>query len=186
MNYNIIAKHFANLKKGETTMTIVKVATLNQAKIEGITDAFEHYFKNVQVMRYDVKSGVPSQPVNNQVFEGARNRLLGLKKQESGYSDYWVACESGLINLYGFWFNFQVVMIMSQEGKFGVGVSQGLQVPPKYVDEAINTSIAKVLDRIFKGKGGVRLLTYGKFTRKSLIKDATIMAITRMLNGDVW
>ena len=167
-------------------MTIVKVATLKQVKVEGITEAFEYYFKNVQVMRYDVKSGVPEQPVNNQVFEGAKNRLLELREQENGYSDYWVACESGLINLYGYWFNFQVVMIMSKDGKFGVGVSQGLQVPHKYIHEAINTSIADVLDRIFKGKGGVRLLTYGKFSRKNLIRDATIMAITRMLNGDVW
>lgn len=167
-------------------MTNVKVATQNQAKVEGITEAFEQYFKNVQVMRCDVNSGVPKQPVNKQVFEGAQNRLKELMKNEKGYSDYLVSCESGLINLYGYWFNFQVVMIKSKDGKFGVGVSQGLPVPPKYVDDAIETSISNVLNRIFNGKGGVRMLTHGTFTRKSLIKDATIMAITRMLNGDVW
>lgn len=167
-------------------MITIKVATQNQAKVEAITEAFEHYFQNVQVRRYDVKSGVPEQPVNKEVFEGAQNRLKELKKVEKGNADYWVSCEGGLINLYGYWFNVQVVMIMSKDGKFGVGVSQGLQIPPKYANEVIETSIVHVLDRIFGRKGGIKMLTYGRFTRKSLIKDATIMALTRVLNGDVW
>lgn len=167
-------------------MTIVKVATLNPTKIEAIAEAFEIYFQDVEVMRYDVASGVPRQPVNEEVFQGAQNRLEGLKKEGEDNWDYLVSCEGGLINLYDYWFNVQVIMVQGKDEKIGIGLSQGCQIPPEYVEEVIDTSIAKVLDRIFEGKGGIRMLTHDQFTRKSLIKDGTIMALTRVLNGDVW
>jgi len=167
-------------------MTYVKVATLNPTKIEAITEAFEIYFQDVEVMRYDVESGVPRQPVNEEVFQGAKNRLEGLKKEGEDNWDYLVSCEGGLIKLYDYWFNVQVIMIQRKDEKIGVGLSQGCQIPPEYIEEVIDTSIAKVLDRIFEGKGGIRVLTQDQFTRKNLIKDGTIMALTRVLNGDVW
>ena len=64
-------------------MTIVKVATKNQVKIEAIIKAFERYFKEVKIIPYDVKSGVPSQPINEDVFKGAQNRIDNLKKVDS-------------------------------------------------------------------------------------------------------
>ena len=167
-------------------MITIKVATENRVKIEAITEAFEYYFKNVHVMRYDVKSGVPDQPLNKDVFKGAQNRIKELAKKEDCNWDYLVSCEAGLINLYGYWFNVQVVMIQSKEGKFGVGVSQGVQIPPKHVNDIIHTSITNVLEKVFGRKGGINLLTYGRFTRKRLIEDATIMALTRILNGNEW
>ena len=44
----------------------------------------------------------------------------------------------------------------------------------------------KILDRIFEGKGGIRKLTRDKFTRGDLITDGTIMALTRVMNGEIW
>ena len=165
-------------------MTIVKVGTAKLTKAEAIKEAFERYFTDVEVIVIDVSSGVPRQPVNEEVFQGAKNRIEELRKGDR--YDYIVACEGGLIYQYGHWFNVQVVMVEAKDGKSGFGISQGFEVPSKYIEEIRATSISKVLDRIFDGKGGVRMLTKSDTTRKDLIREGTIMALTRVINGEVW
>lgn len=166
-------------------MTIVKVATLNPVKVEAIKSAFQRYFVEVEVIPFEVESGVSEQPTNEDVLEGAKHRLLELKKVCGEY-DYVASCESGLINQYGNWFNVQVVMVENKDGKNGFGMSPGYEVPTKYIEEIINTNMADFLTQLFEGKGGTRVLTKNQFTRKTLIEDGTIMALVSVLNGDVW
>ena len=165
-------------------MTIVKVGTAKLTKAEAIKEAFERYFTDVEVIVVDVPSGVPRQPANEEVFQGAKNRIEELRNGDK--YDYIVACEGGLICQYGHWFNVQVVMVEAEDGKSGFGISQGFEIPPKYIEEIRETSISKVLDRIFDGKGGVRILTRFEVTRKDLIRDGTIMALARVINGEIW
>lgn len=166
-------------------MTIVKVASENPAKIEAIKTAFERYFVDVEAIPYQVDSGVPEQPTNNCVFEGAVHRLNELKKICGDY-DFVASCESGLIHQCGHWFNVQVVMVENREGKSGFGLSQAYEVPPKYIQEILDTNMADFLKKLFKGKGGTRVLTQNQFTRKTLIQDGTIVALASVLNGDIW
>ena len=166
-------------------MTIVKVATKNQVKIEAIMKAFERYFKEVKIIPYDVKSGVPSQPINEDVFKGAQNRIDNLKKVDSLQYDYLVSCEGGLVEEFGHWFNLQVVQIERNDGKTGIGLSQGCQIPHKYIKEIRSTSISKLFNRLFGKKGGISVLTCGQLNRKDLVENGTIMALTRFLN-DAW
>ena len=95
-------------------MTIVRVASKNSVKLYAINTAFKRFFKDVKIISKDVESGVAAQPVNDDVFKGAKNRLEALK-DDSDY-DYLVSCESGLTSLAGHWFNVQVVMIEDREG----------------------------------------------------------------------
>lgn len=166
-------------------MTIVRVATKNPTKVMAIRKAFERYFKEVDVIPFEVQSGVSEQPINEDVFEGAENRLRGIEKVQGKY-DYLVSCEGGLIKQCGYWFNIQVTMVKDKNGKVGIGLSQGYQIPTKYVEKVINTSLANVLDMIFDGKGGIRVLSKGQFTRERLIEDSLVMALTRVLNGENW
>ena len=166
-------------------MTIVKVGTANQTKAEAIQEAFARYFTDVEVKVIDVPSGVPRQPLDEEVFQGAKNRLEELRSGDDAY-DFIVACEGGLICQYGHWFNVQVVVVEAKDRKSGFGLSQGFEVPSKYIEEVRNTSISKVLDRIFDGKGGIRMLTKSELTRKDLVREGTIMALTRVINGEVW
>lgn len=166
-------------------MTTVKVATANPVKIEAIKNAFERYFEVLEVLPFEVESGVPAQPINDDVFKGAQNRIEKLEKVDNTEWDFLVSCEGGLICQCGYWFNLQVVQIVRRDGKTGVGLSQGYQIPSEYVEEVCSTSIAKLLDRLFEGKGGVSVLTHGQFNRKDLIESGTVMALTRVLN-DVW
>ena len=166
-------------------MTIVKVATTNPVKIKAIRAAFKRYYEDVEVITFKVNSGVPEQPIKSQVFKGAKNRLKALKNICGNY-DYIVSCESGLINQYGYWFNVQVVMIERKDGKVGIGVSPGYEIPPKYVKAIINSSLKQVFDKIFDGKGGVRVLTKNQFRRQDLIENGTVMALIRVLNDEKW
>lgn len=165
-------------------MTYVKVATKNLVKLTGVMKAFQRYFEEVKVDGEDAKSNVPEQPINEDVFIGAENRLKSLRNTTK--YDYLVSIEGGLIEFFGVWFNVQVVIVQDSKGNKGVGLSQGYQIPLEYVDEAIHTSVAQVLDKIFEGKGGISVLTKNQFTRESLITDGTIMALAKVLNSNIW
>ena len=53
----------------------VLIATKNQGKIEGSKKALEHYFKDVEIKGISVESDVPDQPVNKEIYQGAKNRV---------------------------------------------------------------------------------------------------------------
>ena len=169
----------------EDTMVYINVETTSKAKLKGIKEAFEQYFKEVKVRGYEVDSQVPKQPINDDVFRGAENRLRALEEISEEY-DYRVSCEGGLIRQYGRLFNTQIVLVEDKEGRVGFGMSPGFEIPSKYEEEALNSSIAELMDRVFEGKGGIRVLTEGLYTRESLVKAGTIMALTRLLNGEKW
>ena len=58
----------------------VLIATKNQGKIEGAKRALEKYFDNITVEGIPADSEVGEQPVNNEIYEGAKNRVKNLKK----------------------------------------------------------------------------------------------------------
>ena len=57
------------------------IATKNQGKIEGARRALEHYFKDIEIKGIPVKSDVPDQPVNKEIYDGAKNRVRNLKME---------------------------------------------------------------------------------------------------------
>lgn len=168
-------------------MTIVKVATKNIIKIKPIDEVFEKYFGNVLCDVYDVKSEVPAQPINEEVFQGAENRIEQLKQiVKNGEYDYLVGCEDGLINLCGKWYGVQVITIEAQNGKRSTGISQGYPIPEEYVRKIVNSSVDDVVDDLVEDKGGIKYLTKNEVTKVDLVKNATMMALTRILNNDIW
>ena len=50
----------------------VLVATKNQGKIEGAKRALENYFDNVEIQGISVESNVSEQPVNDEIYNGAK------------------------------------------------------------------------------------------------------------------
>ena len=57
----------------------VLIATKNQGKIEGAKRALEKYFDNVEIQGIPVESNVSEQPVNDEIYNGAKNRVKNLK-----------------------------------------------------------------------------------------------------------
>lgn len=159
----------------------VLIGSENRAKVRPITKVFEEYFGIVDVEVMKVTSKVPEQPLNEEVMQGAANRVEELEKSNVSY-DYAVACEGGLISMCGNWFNVQVVCIKAKNGKKEFGLSQAYPIPNSLIPRIEEIGLASVLDEVFNGKGGVRQLTRGLETREDHVREATIMALSGIRN----
>lgn len=173
----------------------VLIATKNPGKIEGAKRAFEKYFQNVQIEGIPVKSDVSNQPVDKEIFMGAKNRVKNLKKyaKEHGIeADFYVSSEAGITNLLGDWIDINAVVIEDKKGIQSIGTSQGFQIPERYIDEIKETELGIVMDKLFssnnlgKGKGGISILTKDVLSRIDMITDAFIMALIKHINGEIW
>lgn len=173
----------------------ILMATTNPGKIEGANQAFQKYFKNVEITGISTDSEVGDQPVNEDIFNGAKNRVKNLKKyakQNNIEADYYIASEAGITNLLGNWIDINAAVIEDKSGLQSVGTSQGFPIPEKYIDEIKSTELGKVMDKIFqcnnlgKGKGGINFLTKDVVSRIDLTRNAFIMALIQHINGDIW
>ena len=173
----------------------ILMGTKNPGKIEGAKQAFEKYFENVEIEGINVESEVGSQPVNEQIFLGAKNRVKNLKqyaKENNIEADFYIASEAGITNLLGNWIDINAAVVEAKDGFQSVGTSQGFPIPEKYIPEIIDTELGKVMDKLFsgndlgKGKGGINYLTHDVVTRIELTKNAFVMALISYINEDLW
>lgn len=173
----------------------ILIGTKNPGKIEGAKKAFERYFNNIEIEGISVDSEVGNQPLNEEIIKGAKNRVKNLKKyaKENNLSvDFYIASEAGITNSLGEWIDINAAVIEDNKGLQSVGISQGFEIPEKYVKEILETELGKVMDKIFsgnelsKGKGGISILTKNQVSRIVLTENAFVMALIKHLNGDVW
>lgn len=173
----------------------ILMGTKNPGKIEGARQAFEKYFGDVEIEGIPVDSNVGDQPVNEEIFQGAKNRVRNLKEyaqKNNIEADYYVSSEAGITNLLGNWIDINAVVIENSDGFQSVGTSQGFPIPDKYIKEIKETELGKVMDKIFqgndlgKGKGGINFLTKNEVSRIDLTKNAFLMALTSHINGEIW
>jgi len=173
----------------------VLIGTNNQGKVEGAKQAFEKFYKDVKVEGISVSSGVSDEPVNDEIYRGASNRvnnLIKYSKENNIDVDFYVGVESGITNQLGKWCIIQIAVVKDKSGYESFGTGPAFPVPEKYVDEIINTDLGLLMDKIFKGnglkneKGGIAHLTNDVITRYDLTREAIIMALTEFINGDIW
>ena len=174
----------------------VLIATKNQGKIEGAKKALEHYFNDVEIEGIPVESDVPDQPVNKEIYEGAKNRVRNLKKyaKENNISaDLFLGIESGINDLLGRWMITNIAVIEDNEDFESYGTSSSFPVPDNLVQKIIDTNLSEVMNTIFEEDkerhnhgGGIQLLTHNKISRIDLTEEAFIMALTKYINGEKW
>lgn len=173
----------------------VLIATNNPGKVEGAKLAFEKYFDKVEIIPINASSDVPDEPVNEEIYKGARNRVENLKKyakENNIEADFYVAIEAGITNLFGDWININISAIEDSKGKKSWGTGQAFPIPNRYVDEIREKDLGTVMDKIFsgtelrRGKGGISFLTHGEISRIDITKNAFIMALTQYINGEIW
>ncbi len=173
----------------------ILMGTQNPGKIEGAKQAFEKYFETIQIEGVSVDSEVGEEPLNEQMIEGAKNRVRNLKKyaaKKSIDADFYIASEAGLTNCFGEWMDFNLALIENKDGEQSIGCSAGFVIPEKYVDEVIQDNLGNVMDKIFqgtnlnKGNGGIGNLTHGEISRIDLTAQAFIMALVKFINGEIW
>ena len=57
----------------------VLIATKNQGKIEGAKRALQNYYSDIEIQGIPVDSNVGEQPVDDEIYIGAKNRVKNLK-----------------------------------------------------------------------------------------------------------
>ena len=173
----------------------VLIATKNKGKVEGAKKAFEKFFEDVEIEGIPASSDVPEQPVNDETWQGAKNRVKNLKTiaTENGISaDYFVSIESGLTNAFGNWMIVNIAVIENAEGVQSVSCSPGFPVPKRLVDKIKEIGLGDLMNQIFNEEdlhsrgGGIQLLTQGKVSRIDLTEIAFEMALTKFVNGEIW
>lgn len=172
----------------------ILISSTNKVKIDGATLAFQNYFDNFEIEGIKVSSNVSEEPVNEDIYNGAKNRvdnLIKYAKDNNIEADYFLGVESGITNKLGSWIIINVAIITDKNGYTSWGTSQGFPVPNKYVDEIISTDLGKVMDRIFNEtnlrskEGGIGILTNKVITRTDITRDAFIMALSMHIN-EIW
>ena len=173
----------------------ILMGTKNPGKVQGAKEAFEKYFDNIEIEGIKVSSEVGDQPINEEILQGAQNRVKNLKryaKENNIKADLYISSEAGITNLLGEWIDINLAVIENDDGVQSTGISQGFPIHDKYIDEIRKTELGKVMDKIFngqelaKGKGGISYLTKGEVSRIDLTRNAFMMALTKYINGDIW
>lgn len=170
----------------------VLVATKNQGKIEGAKRALSNYFDDIEIQGIPVESNVSEQPVNNEIYQGAKNRVKNLKayaKKNNIEADLYLSIESGINNVLGRWMITNIAVIEDNKDFESYGTSPSFPVPERLVKDIINTDLSQVMNKIFtkdderhnKG-GGIQLLTDNKVSRIDLTEMTFIMALTKYIN----
>ncbi len=169
----------------------ILIGTKNPAKIEGAKQAFAKYFESLDIEGVPVPSQVSEEPVNESIYEGAKNRvnnLIEYANEQQLDIDYFLGIESGITNLLGKWVIINIAIIKDKSGYESWGYSPAFPVPDKYVDEIIEKDLGTVMDSLFQekdlrsNKGGISFLTNDVISRIDLTRGAFIMALTQFVN----
>lgn len=170
----------------------VLIATKNQGKIEGAKRALQNYFEDIKIEGIPVESGVSEQPVNDEIYNGAKNRVKNLKKyaqKNNIEADLYLSIESGITNSLGRWMITNIAIIEDNNNFESYGASPSFPVPDCVVQDIIDTDLSQVMDKVFykdeerhNNGGGIQLLTHNKITRIDLTEMAFIMALTKYIN----
>ena len=160
-------------------MLKVAIATTSLEKIDGIKKAFSRFFNlkesEIEFYSMSISSGVPSQPFEDETYQGALNRLKKKKKKFSEM-DFYVSCEAGIESSFGQYFNVQIVCIYENKSKkFFWGKSAGWSIP----SEDIEIIKRNTLDTYLRGKGitCIEELLGTSNSRSSAVAQATELAL---------
>lgn len=170
----------------------VLMATKNEGKIEGAKRALENYFENVEIEGIPVESNVSDEPVNNDIYIGAKNRVKNLKKyakENNIEADLYMSSESGIFNSLGRWMITNIAVIEDDKDFESYGTSASFPVPDVLVEDIINADLSQVMNKLYgkddqrHNKGGaIQNLTHNKISRIDLTQMAFMMALTKYLN----
>lgn len=174
----------------------ILVGSKNPVKLDVVKEAFEKYFQNIEVLGIDVESKVPSQPVNHETFDGAKNRVDALREineKQNLNADYFVGIEGGIIKLYSKWFGFGCMCIMNKAGIYSVGTSSHFELPKIIYEQLLKgIELGDVIDNLTEEKntkqknGAIGFLTKDVITRKDLYYQGLINALIPFLNKNIY
>ncbi|OYD15530.1 hypothetical protein CH330_05515 [candidate division WOR-3 bacterium JGI_Cruoil_03_51_56] len=174
----------------------VLVGSENPVKVEAVREAFLKYFKDVNVSGIKVSSRVSGQPVNEEIFAGAKNRAYGLKRlnhaKDSG-AVFFVGIEAGIIKLFSRWFTFSGICIIDRHGEISYGGSPLFELPENVIKRLLTgEELGNVMDELAgvhdvkQKQGAVGYFTSGVMDRKQSYIDGLVVALIPLLNKEIY
>ena len=177
-------------------MVKVLVGSQNPVKLEAAKEAFSKYFSEVEVVGIVVGSKVSGQPINEETFEGARNRALELRRinREKGLEGkFFVGIEGGILKLFSRWFALSVMCIIDDKGRTGYGASPFFEMPKSVTKNLLNgIELGDVMDNlagernIKQRQGAAGYFTRGVVDREGIYIDGLIAALIPFLNEQLY
>ena len=174
----------------------ILVGSKNPVKINAVKDAFSNYFNDFEVIELDVDSDVSAQPLNEETFEGAKNRAKTLKKLNDDQNigaEYFVGIEGGIMNYYSKWFAFGSMCILNKEGKIGFGTSPFFELPKQTNNKILEgQELGKIMDQITKEEnckqknGAIGFFTKNIMTRKESYVHGLVVALIPFINKNIY
>jgi len=174
----------------------INIGSKNPVKIGAVKDAFSHYYNDIDINSVNVDSGVSDQPTSLQeIVKGAKNRAQ--KAFELSRCDFAVGLEAGIFEFpetkTGY-MDISVAVIF--DGKdFFFGGSPTFEYPKKIIDGIFKDGkeVGHLFDEIIgiknskqKARSAVGILTNNVIPRVKFIEQSVIMALTRVLNKDIY
>ena len=168
------------------------IATKNEVKIEGAQKALLHYFKEVEIIGIDLSSNVSEQTINEEIYEGEKNRITNLKKycmDNKIKADLYLAIESGISNQLGEWQVISIAIIENDTGISSFSTTSGFPISEQYIEDVVKKGVQHVMHNIFEGntnQKGIQLLTNGVISRSDWIEEAFIMGLIKIIHKGKW
>ena len=118
-------------------MLKVAIATKSPDKITGIKNAVSRFFNlkesEIEFYSKSVASGVSEQPFDSETYQGALNRATGIQELLPGM-DFYISCEAGIENMFGQYYNVQVICILKSNCTPLWGKSAGWSIPTEDIE----------------------------------------------------
>ncbi len=172
----------------------VLVGSRNPVKVAATKEAFSQYFDAVEVVSIDVSSNVSNQPIEDETFEGAKNRAVTLKERNETQklnAQFFVGIEGGIKNLFQHWFTFGVICVMDETGRMGYGTTPFFELPDAISTELLDekgVELGDVMDTLIgetntkQKQGAVGYFTRCVMTRKEYYVAGVTVALIPFLN----
>lgn len=167
------------------------IATKNDMKVLSAKRALEYYYKDIEVIKINVKSDVSNQPINEEIYTGVKNRIFYLRrycKENSIEADLFLAIESGISNQLGEWEIISIAKIEDNNGNSSFANTTGFSISEENIDNIIKYGVEYVMKDIFNNNnknGGIELLTDGVFNRIDWMEQAFIMALIKIIHKEI-
>lgn len=167
----------------------VGIGTKNPCKVGAVEEVFRKAFGDVEFLPVEVDSGVPAEPKEDQILEGAMNRA----KKSLSDNDYGIGIEGGTIKMNGRTLSTGYCVIINKEGKYTVGSQPMFELPAK-ISKRIDCGeeLGMIEDDVFEGKnikqgiGAVGMLSNSFVTRGDLIRASVSTALIPLIGKKIY
>ena len=177
-------------------MKTVIVGSENPVKIEVVRQAFGAVFPDDQFefVGYKAKSGVSDQPKSDEeTLSGAYNRVSDCKVKYPE-ADFWVAQESGVVDVIQHMFETSHIVIESRTGITGRARAASFEIPKPIADDIRHhgMELGPAADKLFdvsnsKQQGSIiGLLTNNLVDRTSTYLQSAIFALIRHKHPELY